>query len=60
MVTHNIETSHTDVNAANFKVIDMNFINNKRKQKIAETLWIKVLRPPINVQEKSINLKLFN
>ena len=60
MVKHNIEISHTDVNAANFKIIDMNFSNNKRKRKIAESLWIKDLRPTLNVQEKSIPLKLFN
>ena len=51
MVKNNIETSHTDINTANFKIIDMNFSNNKRKRKVAEYL---------NVQEKSISLKLFN
>ena len=60
MVKHNIETSHTDVNTANFKVTDMNVSNNKRKWRIAESLWIKHLRPALNVQEKSIPLKLFN
>ena len=60
MVKHNIETSPTDVNTANFKIIDMNFSNCKRKRKIAESLWIKDLRPTLNVQEKSIPLKLFN
>ena len=60
MVKHNIETSHTDVNTANFKIIDMNFSNNKKKQKIAESLWIKDLRPTLNIQVKSIPLKLFN
>ena len=47
MVKHNIEISHTDVNAANFQfqIIDMNFSNNKRKRKIAESLWIKDIRP---------------
>ena len=31
MVKRNVETFHTDVNAANFKIIDMSFSNNKRK-----------------------------
>ena len=31
MVKHNIETFHPDVNTANFKIIDMNFSNNKKK-----------------------------
>ena len=60
MVKHNIETSHTDVNTANLKINDMNFSNNKRKRKIAESLWIKDLRPTLIVQEKSIPPKLFN
>ena len=65
MLKHNIETSHTDVNTANFKIIDINFSNNKKKRKIAESLWITDLRPrlrisTINVQVKSIPLKLFN
>ena len=30
MVKHNIETSHTDVNTGNVKIVDMNFSNNKR------------------------------
>ena len=60
MVKHNTETSHTDVNTANFKIIDMDFSNNKRKQKIAESLRIKGLRLTLNVQEKSIPLKLLN
>ena len=58
MVKQNIGTS--DVNTANFNITDMNFSNNKRKRKIAESLWIKDLRPTLNVQEKSIPLKLFN
>ena len=37
MVKHNIETSHTDVNTANFKIIDINFSNNKRTWKIAKS-----------------------
>ena len=59
MVKHNIETSHTDVNPADFKIINMNFSNNKRKRTIAESLWIKYPRPTLNVQEKSILLKLY-
>ena len=58
MVKQNIGTSY--VNTANFNIIDMNFSNNKRKPKIAEPLWIKDLRPTLNVQEKSIPLKLSN
>ena len=41
MVKHNIETSYTDVNTSNFKSIDINFSNNKKKPTITESLWIK-------------------
>ena len=59
MVKHNIETSDTDVNTANFKIIDMKFSNKKRKRKIAESLWIKDLKFTLNIQKKSVPLKLF-
>ena len=57
---YNIETSNTDVNIVNFKMIDINFSNNKSKRKIVESLWIKYLRPTLNVQDKLVPLKLFN
>ena len=37
MVKHNIGTSHTDVNTANFKIIDKSLSNNKKKRKTAES-----------------------
>ena len=50
LVKHNVETSHTaDVNNGHFKIIDMNFSNNKKKCKIADSLWIKDLRPTLNL-----------
>ena len=60
MVKKNIKISHTDVNTANFEIIDTNFSNNKRKREIAESLWIRDRRLTLNVQEKLIPLKLFN
>ena len=57
---HSIEKSHKNVNTIDFKSIDKNFHNNKRKGKIAEVLWIKDLRPTLNTQQKSVQLKLFN
>ena len=34
--------------------------NNNKKRKIAEALFIKEYKPPLNVQEKSVPLKLLN
>ena len=52
-----IEKSHKNVNTIDFKIIDKNFHNNKQKQKIPDVLWIKDLRPTLNTQEKSIQIK---
>ena len=60
MLKRNIEISHIDVDTANLKIININFSNNKKKWKIAESLWIKDLRPALNLLEKSIPLKLYN
>ena len=60
MVKYNIETSNIDVNTVDFKIIDINFSNNKSKRKTVEFLWMKYLRPTLNVQDKLVPLKLFN
>ena len=49
-------TSKTD----DFKNINGGFKNNYCRQKIAEALLIKQIKPSFNVQEKSYELKLFN
>ena len=57
---YSIEKSLKNFSIIDFKIIDENFHKNKRKRKIAEALWIKDLRPTLNTQEKSIQLKPFN
>ena len=52
--------SHKNVNTIDFKIIDKNVDNNKRKQKNAEAPWTKHLRPTLNTQEKFIQLKSAN
>ena len=60
VLKHSIEKSHKNVNTIEFEIIGKNFHNSKRKRKIAEALWVKDLRPTLNTQEKSMQLKLFN
>ena len=55
-----IERSHKNINTIDFEIINKNFHNDKQKQKIVKALWIKDLKPTLNTQEKSIQLKLFN
>ena len=60
VLKHSIEKSHKNAYIIDFKMIEKNFHNNKRKWKIAEAVWIKDLIPTLNTQERSIQLKLFN
>ena len=38
MVKHNLETSYNDINTPDLRIIDINFSNDERKRKIAESL----------------------
>ena len=60
VLKHSIEKSHKNAYIIDFKMIEKNFHNNKRKWKIAEAVWIRDLIPTLNTQERSIQLKLFN
>ena len=59
MLKHSTE-KHDNAAQENFKIIAKNSRNNKWKQKISQSLWIKDLLPTLNAQDKSVPLKLFN
>ena len=42
------------------KMLGKGYRNNAMKRKISEALYCRELKPALNVQEKSINLELFN
>ena len=56
---HCVAADHQFVSGDNLRIVGRNYCNNKRKQKIAEALLIKNLKPSLNLQEKSVALKLF-
>ena len=58
LVNHPRETGYLPVDTANFKIIGSGYRNNARRRKIAEALLVK--KPTLNIQEKSVPLKLFN
>ena len=60
LVKHAEETDHLPVDTANFELIRSGHCNNARSRRIAEALLIKKLKPTLNIQEKSVPLKLFN
>ena len=56
---HLQESNHPCVALSVFKITGNNFLNQKFKIKIAESLLIKEKRSSMNVQEMSIPLKRF-
>ena len=58
MLKRSIEKHHYHVAQEIFKTIAKNFRNNKWKQKILESLWIKDMYSTLNAQDKSLPLTL--
>ena len=57
---HAVVNEHHNASYDDFKIIGNGFGNNAFKRKVAEALLIKKLRPILNIQEKLVELKLFN
>ena len=57
---HAVVNKHRNARYDDFKIVVSGFRSNTFKRKVAEALLIKELQPTLNVQEKSIELKLFN
>ena len=60
ILKHSSEKEQVEVTQEDFTIIGSNFKNNRLKRKIAEALLIKQKRPSLNVQDQSVELKLFN
>ena len=56
---HSREEGHTHVWDKDVKVLGNNY-RSAFKRKISEALFIKQLKPSLNVKEKSIRLHLYN
>ena len=57
LLKHAHESQHIHVWNDSFKILNGNYKSN-RKRKISETLYIRTLKPTLNVKEKSIRPKL--
>ena len=55
-----VADDHQFVSCDELKFVGRNCCNNKRKLKIAVVLLIKNLKPSLNMQEKSVEFRLFN
>ena len=60
LVKHAGKTGHLLVHSANLEVVGTGYCNNAHCRKIAEALLVKKLKATLNIQEKSVTLKLFN
>ena len=56
---HAVKTKHKRVNISSFEIIGKGYRSNFAR-KISESLFIKTLKPDLNVQKDSYKLKLFN
>ena len=59
LLKHSRGKNHQHVWGNDFKVLGNNYHSNF-KRKISEALFIKQLKPSLNVKEKSIQLQLYN
>ena len=59
LLKHAHEKNHQHVWENDFKVLGNKYCSNF-KRKITEALFIKQLKPSLNVKEKSIQLQLYN
>ena len=60
LLRHALNNNHKTVDLKDFKIIDSSYYNNRLKRKVSEALYIKQYKPALNIQEKSVQLKLFN
>ena len=59
MLQHSQTTGHGRISLNNMKILGSNY-KNYFKRKLSEALFIKQKQPPLNIQDKSVPLLLFN
>ena len=57
---HSVESGHPVLDINNYKIIEKGHKNFARKQKIAELLLIKEVKPTLNKEDNLVELKQFN
>ena len=57
---HSVESGYPVLDINNYKIIEKGHKNIARKQKIAETLLIKEVKPTLNKEDNVGELKQFN
>ena len=57
---HSKESGHPVLDMNNYKIFKKGYRNNIRKRKIVEALLIKEVKPTLNNEDNSVEIKLFN
>ena len=57
---NSVESKRDPVQKNDFRIIGKGYRNNTSRRKIAEALFIKKMKPSLNIQDKSVKLELFN
>jgi len=57
---HSITTGHPSASIEDFDILSGGYRQNKFRRKLSEALFIKDIKPNLNVQEQSYQLKLFS
>ena len=58
VLEHSISSKHERVWKEDYKIIGKNY-SSKTKRKISEAIFIKDLKPALNIQDSSYPLKLY-
>ena len=60
LIKHSVESGHPAVGISDCEILSSNYRQNVYKRKLSEALFIKSLRPSLNIQEQSYALKLYH
>ena len=55
-----MESRHDPVLENDFRIIEKGYRNNTSRRKIAEVLFIRKMKPSLNIQVKSVEIELVN
>ena len=57
---NSVESGHPVLDMNNYKIIDKGYEKNATKQKIAEELLLIKMKPTLNEEDNSVELKMLN
>ena len=59
LLKDSVESRHDPVLKNDFRIMGKGYRNSTSRRKIAEALFIKKMKPSLNIQDKFVKLELF-